>query len=148
MNPDNVRLVETTSKSPLKVYSDATSVEEVSLSVAGWVFCNHNGKVLDTLSQHLGTNLKSCQAEVRALQRVVDGLASMSEVDHVILHTDCQPAVPQVNWSRNSEEFESLSVKWIPREENRLADMVADTGFQRGKTYTPSASRAKYGVTD
>lgn len=148
MNPDHLNLTETTTHSPLKVYTDATSTEKAGLSVAGWVFCNHNGKVLDTLSQELGTNLESCQAEAEALRRVVSGLAVMSEAKHVNLYTDCQPAIPRVDWSGFDEAFESLSLQWIPREENRLADMKADEGLRRGTTHTPSANRTRYGVTD
>lgn len=148
MNPDHLNLTETTTHSPLKVYTDATSTEKAGLSVAGWVFCNHNGKVLDTFSQELGTNLESCQAETEALRRVVSGLAVMSETKHVNLYTDCQPAIPRVEWTSLNEGFEDLSVTWIPREENKLADMVADEGLRRGATHTPSANRARYGVTD
>lgn len=148
MNPEHVTLTQTKTHSPLNVYTDATSTDTKRLSVAGWVFCNHNGKVIDTLSQELGTNLESCQAEAEALRRVVSGLEQSAITQHVNFYTDCKPAIPRVEWSTPRNNFKDLSVTWVPREENKLADMVADQGLRRGSTHTPSASRARYGVTD
>jgi ribonuclease HI len=148
MNPDTLNLKETSIHSPLKVYSDATSTDKTDLSVAGWVFCDHNGQVLDTLSQELGTNLKSCQSEAKALRRVTDGLADLSIVEHVILYTDCKPAIPRVDWNNLLEQFEQFSIEWVPRDKNKLADMVADKGLRRGANHTPSPNQSRYKVTD
>jgi ribonuclease HI len=148
MDPNHLTLKETTSHSPLKVYTDATTSEKTSLSVAGFVFCDHNGQVLDTLSQQLGTNIESCQAEAKALQRIIDTLSNISHVQHAIFYSDCKPALSRVITSTDTDMYEYCTLEWLPREKNQLADMVADTGLRRGATHTPTANRAKYDITD
>jgi len=151
MNPAQLTLAATTRHSPLKVYSDASTehttgdgAAALGLSVAGWVFCNHNGAVLDTLSEELGTDLDSCQAEAEALRRAVRGLGDVSDVQHVIFYTDWLPAASRLTSPDLFEGFESLSMEWVPRRENQLADMVADTGLRCGTT----GAEPMFGFTD
>lgn len=140
-------LPETTSHSPLKVYSDASSTEK-GHATAGWAFCNHNGKFLTRHSQQLGLNVDSVRAEVMSLTRAINGLADMDGVRHVKFYTDCQPCIRHVNPVTLTEEFANATLQWIPREENVVADMVADHALRRSGEFTPRAKSNKYGLTD
>lgn len=143
----NTELPETTINSPLKVYSDACSSHS-GQATAGWAFCNHNGKFLAKHSQQLGHNVESVRAETMALTRVINGLADMDGVRHVKFHTDCKPCIRHINPRTLTKEFDHATLQWIPREENVVADMVADQAHRMSGDFTPRATSNKYGLTD
>lgn len=118
----------TTQSTPLKIYCDA-SHQENGMSFAGWVFCNHNGKQMDISGTALGKGWCSVTAEMESVTRVLDGISHYDFVSHVNVYCDCEPAVEQLQDDFELESsFEHVSVKWIPRSENQIADLVAD-GF-------------------
>jgi len=125
MNIPNLNLPETTPSTPLKLYSDA-SYQENGFSSAGWVFANHNGKPLEVNGAALGSGFDSVEAEMEAIRRGVDALGAYCQVDHIKVFSDCEPALYHIEEDDIREEFDSVTMEWIPREENQVADIAAD----------------------
>jgi len=141
------RLPNTSKHSPLTVYCDATIDYETSLAAVGWALCNHNGKVLQKHGEQLGRNIDTNAAEVEGVKRIIRYLSNIDCVKHVHIYTDCNTVAEKVNTSYSRNTFEKLSISWIPREQNVIADMVAEE-IIRGKVFDPRSSAAPYGMTD
>ena len=62
----------------------------------------------------------------KTTSRSLKALNDYDDVQHVKVYTDCKPAYRNIDLDAWSEEFDSLTIKWIPREENALADLIAD----------------------
>jgi len=128
MRVKNLNLPETTKSTPLKINVDATLHEESGLAAVAWVFKNHVGKCLDISGCNLGKGYKSVQAENHAIKRVLSVLDDYPEVQHVKLYSDCRPALEQLeNVDLAGDTFESVTMEWIPRDQNKDADLAADS---------------------
>jgi ribonuclease HI len=147
MNIGNLNIPETTPHTPIKVYCDASHHPDSIASVA-WVFTDHNGALLDTSGCNLGNGYTSVQAENAAVKRVLRALNSYNQAQHVKVYTDCKPVVHQLeNVNLAKGNYESVTLEWIPREENQIADQLADLWvYQKsGHEFEPSPT---YGMTD
>jgi ribonuclease HI len=148
---------ETTSQSPLKVYCDATTQshgnpDQHGISAVGYVVTNHNGRMLGTGGRTIGKGYGSNEAERQAVCAALDAV-SVPDVQHVIAYTDCEPVVETVtNNVRDeySDEFESLTLSWIARDDNVVAHreaMIEAEQSLAGPTVEQPA-QTKYGVMD
>jgi ribonuclease HI len=139
--------VETTTHTPMKVYCDATRRDNGEAACA-WVLTDHNGHVLDIRSRHLGWDNTSMDAERDAIVKIVQVLCCY-EVDHVIVKSDCQPAVKEdEEWlhGRYGNNFESLTIEWVSRDDNIMADGYADMEIHNRDSV--QATQPTYGTTD
>lgn len=127
MNLPGLNLPKTSTSTPLKFYSDA-SHQENGMSFAGWVFADHNGKPLEISGSALGKGWDSVDAEMEAITRGLKGIGSYQQVQHVKVLSDCKPALYHLESMTLDRMFETVNTQWIPREQNQVADMVAD-GF-------------------
>lgn len=125
MKLPNLTLPKTTPSTPIKVYCDASRTED-DFSVAGWAYTDHNDGFLEKAGCDLGIEPSSIRAEMEAMRRSLEALNDYDDVQHVKVYTDCKPAYRNMDLDAWSEEFDSLTIKWIPREENTLADLIAD----------------------
>jgi ribonuclease HI len=148
MKIPNLTLPETTPSTPIKVYCDASMKEETDLAAAGWLFTDHNGSALDTHGQHLGKGYNSVQAENAAIKRVLRALKSYNQAQHVKLYTDCKPVLMQLqNVNLEKGNFESVTLDWIPRTENQIADGLADLWIAQQRA-SDARQTEPYGICD
>lgn len=133
MNITGLNLPTTTKNTPIKVFCDATQYEDQGLAAVGWLFTDHSERVLDTHGQELGTGYTSVQAENAAVKRVLGALNSYNQAQHVKVYTDCHPVTDQLSGvDLATGNFESVTLDWIPREDNQIADTLADNWLVRG----------------
>lgn len=125
MNIAGLDLPETSQSTPLKFYADASHQDD-GMSFAGWVFADHNGKPLEVSGSALGKGWDSVNAEMEAVTRGLKGIGSYQQVQHVKVLSDCKPALYHLESMTLDRMFESVTLEWIPREDNQIADMVAD----------------------
>jgi ribonuclease HI len=148
---------ETGTYTPVKVYCDATTKEhekhESGISAVGIIVTNHNGKIIHRGGRTIGTGYGSLAAEKAAIEHALHVLSGYDGVGHVIAYSDCKFAIDSAGdeiKSEYSDQFESLSIEWIGREDNVEADMQADIEANRhaGTPLGASTQQTKYGLTD
>lgn len=127
-----VTLPETTASTPLKVHSDATKNYSTEMSSAGWLFSSHNGKPLDAKGCKLGKGYNITDAEIEAIKRVVKAVNSYNQVQHLKIYADCENAVNILDrGDLKANNYEYVTIEWIPREENFIADIIADNMMRK-----------------
>jgi ribonuclease HI len=138
-------LPETTPSTPIKVYCDASYREREDSATAGWCFRTHTGAFIAKHSEDLGSGHTSVSAEVEAAERVLKLIANHAPSTHVMFYSDCQPALGKIDIEQFLGRFDSLTIGWVPRSENIVADMAADNQQQieREEVETP-----KFGICD
>lgn len=151
MNRENFAPPETTASSPLKVYCDAAVNHDSGLAAVGWHICNHNGATIHIEGEHIGTGYTTMTAEQEAIKRILGELARWRKIQHVVVCTDCQPAKgrlerPGVGLEQDS--FDNISLKWVPREQNRVADSIAEKWIHYQAERQTIGGRPAYGMTD
>ena len=128
------------------VYIDGASSGNPGDSGAGIVAFNGNGIEIYRESVHLGcmtNNMAEYEALVHALRK-----ARESKVESIHVYTDSLLLANQINGVykvRNAclqeyvntakiimRSFNRFSLKYIPREENRVADKLAKSGVKKG----------------
>jgi len=128
------------------IYIDGASLGNPGLSGAGIVAFDEDGNEVWRESVHLGqmtNNMAEYEALIRALRKVVDGIALPVRV-----YTDSQLVANQVlgkyriknerlkvyteEAHRLIRKLSRFSVEYIPREGNRLADKLAKDAAARG----------------
>jgi ribonuclease HI len=124
MNLNELSLPNTTQHTPVKLFSDASHNHDNGISTAGWVFADHNGAPIETASQNLGKGYSTVQAEKEAAIRGLDIIRQYTDAAHVIVYMD--------------------SYKWIPREENSIADSISRCAMES----PPVNTGTKYGISD
>lgn len=125
---EKMDLPKTARSKPLVVYSDAT-VRPDGMAICGWAFCNHNHAFICHHIEHLG-EMKSSQAEKESVKRIIQDLDQLDHVKHLKVHSDFATGIKNLDITEDYQ-FEYLSVDWIPREENTMADLVAELGAQK-----------------
>ena len=126
MSIKEIDFPETSVNTPIKVFSDISLLQNGKASV-GWVFANHNGKPFYTKGKPLGENYDTAtEAEVEGIERAIKILIKLNKVRHIKILTDSKSAIYHINKEEYSYRFENMSINWIPREENHIADIVAD----------------------
>jgi ribonuclease HI len=136
---------ETDITTPLKVYCDASRNHENGISSAGCVLTTHNGDVIDTDSCNLGTGYTTDKAEYECILRALKALKGYDNVQHVKVYTDSKNTVQQTPEDTLSKRgFEYVTLDWVPREENTLADMLA----RRAMKEPPDYDEPAYGISD
>jgi len=117
----------TTRHSPVRLYCDAATDHQTGVSSIGIVCVSHGGRICDARGQNIGRGYGSQQAEVEAMERALDALAGDRSVQHVTVVSDCHPAVSMVG-DRDlcGTDYASVGVEWVPRVQNRAADLVAE----------------------
>ena len=117
---------ETSVNTPIKVFSDISLLQNGKAAV-GWAFTNHNGKPFYTTGERLGENYDAASAAEReGIERAIKILMKRNQVRHIKILTDSKPAIHHINKEEYSHRFENMSINWIPREENHIADIIAD----------------------
>lgn len=125
MRINNLDLPATTQSTPLKVYCDAARGKDDFCTV-GWVYTDHNGAFADEGGCELGKQPDSVQAEMEAIKRSLSVLDGYNHVNHVKVYTDCQPVLNHLDEETLGVGFENLTLNWIERGQNKLADLIAD----------------------
>lgn len=141
MKLHNLSLPETTQSTPLKLYCDANKQSD-GMAYAGWVFADHNGKPIEITGNSLGKGWDTVEAEVESVIRALNGINHYDQVQHVKVYTDCKAAVYDLEDIKLDKMYETVTVDWIPREENQVADIVAD-GFMVKHWNTPEREVAE-----
>lgn len=131
---------------PLKVCCDASFEWANNMAYGGWQFTDHCGQTTDVVGAAIGKTSGSLQAEVLAIEKVLDMLSKNPEVQHVKVYTDCDGAAERATDGTLSSGFQSVSVEWIPREENVAADFAANQAIIHQKG-SPN-HRTPFGTTD
>lgn len=142
MNLNELSLPNTTRHTPVKLFSDASHNHDNGISTAGWVFADHNGAPIETASQNLGKGYSTVQAEKEAAIRGLDIIRQYTDAAHVIVYMDSKNAIRGLN--EHTDFFKSLSYKWIPREENSIADSISRCAMES----PPVNTGTKYGISD
>lgn len=138
----------TTPSTPIKIYTDATYHEGTGHSAVGWLFTDHNGQPLTTHGTRLGTGYTSVQAENAGVKRAV-GAVSHHPAQHIKVYTDCKPTLEQLqNVDLAKDDFESVTLEWVPREKNRVADSIAFMWATKGERKGRTTAGTKFGVCD
>lgn len=125
MSTITATLPDTTKHTPLRVYVDAShNHKSGGISSLGWAIQTHGGEFIDVNGEDLGRLSNSHAAEEEALKRVIKKLRNHSQVKHIKVFSDCKPAVKRFNKNGVLEQgFEQVTLNWIPREKNLVADM-------------------------
>jgi|APHM01.1.fsa_nt_gi RNase H. len=117
---------ETSESAPVRIMCDA-SVTNQRVSSIGVVIVNHSGWTADVECEDIGTGYSTIEAECEAMQRALDALRATVHVQHVNVYTDCEPALKAIRERDGIRDgYEYVSFAWVPREDNRVADAIAD----------------------
>lgn len=146
MDIGGLDLPETTESTPIKIFCDAARDKGNGVCAAGWAFCTHNGAVLEVENQHLGKFDSIDEAEIEAVKRVLDGITGYNHVQHVKICTDSQNAVSRLCVDALSNGYETVTIEWIPRAENQVADTAAKSVTSRSRGVP--TSEGSFGVCD
>lgn len=125
MKVRNLDLPATAPHTPLKVYCDAAHNHETGVSSAGFAIKNHNERLIEYTGCQLGKGFESQQAEVEAIERAISILEHYTQVNHVKIYSDCKPALDSLVSDDYAHHFDYLTLEWVPREENKGADLVS-----------------------
>lgn len=149
MNRTNFAPPKTTASSPIKVYCDAAFDHNSRLAAVGWHICNHNGATVHVEGEHIGTGYTTNTAEVEAVERILEELGRWYKIQHVKVFTDSKSAVSRLTDAElEHDDFESVNVEWVPREQNRVADTIAEQWIHRQAERQTIGGRPAYGMTD
>lgn len=145
MQITGLNLPRTTPQTPLKLYTDASLNHNTGISTAGFVFAKHTGEPTDTGCCTLGSGYNTVGAEQEAIKRALDVLDGYEQVNHVIVHSDAKNVVSRIDEDAlENGQLESVRLEWIPREENSIADALAEKAM--GKR--PNNSGETYAICD
>jgi len=125
-----------------KAYFDGSCF--LNYCAIGYMIRDSDGSSVCQVSEYAGRG-DPLKAEYLALMAVLERLASLS-VDHAVIHGDSRTVIGQVNGqisTRRNNRFREVimktrdflrdhpgwHLKWIPREENGLADALATEGL-------------------
>lgn len=139
-------LMKTAPNMPMKLYCDAGKEPHALSYGCGWALCDHMGRVQEIASCNLSIKQDTVGAECQAIERGIDIVAQYDQIQHIIVYSDCLPAV---HWARDQRDelFENVtsgSVEPIPREDNQIADLVASNAVDTGDP----PNQQPYAVTD
>lgn len=110
--------METHKNAPAKVYVDSSYKN--GRATMGYVIVSHGGRFIDVHSERLPADIGgSNQAERLAVARVENKLAG--EYEYFTIHTDSQETVYSYE-----PVTAGVSIRKIPREENVVADRIAE----------------------
>jgi hypothetical protein len=142
--------LETTRTTPAVLQVDAT--EQDGFSAAGFVLLDHNRQYISRFSQELGKGYPGGTAsEHEAVVRGLKLLKERTDIKHVKVETDCKPVVHEVDTDYWERYFDYITIENIPRTENDLADMMADTAIERtpyAELTEEVANEPDFGVCD
>jgi len=145
MNLGGLDLPETTTSTPLKVHCDASHNHSTEISSGGVVFSTHTGVPIDTVPFNLGKGYDTNSAEEETIKRAISILDSYNQVQHIKVYTDSKVSIESLsNVELSVGNFESVTLDWIPREENMIADAIANKGMEK----RAHSSEPKYGICD
>jgi len=146
MKSNHFDLTETTADTPCKLYCDAGKAQHALTYGCGWVFCDHTGRVQEIDGATLSIEQNTVEAEQQAIERGIEILAGKRHIEHLIVYSDCEPAVRKANSDIGElgAAFESIRIEHIPRSENQLADVIASNRVDVGQR----PSEMRYGLTD
>ena len=129
----------------VKIYTDGCSRGNPGPSGIGILIVDNNGKEIERISEYIGKTTNNV-AEYKAILRAVSECESR-KIDKVIFFTDSELIVNQLNKSYKIKDeklkilyvkllnklinFRNWSIKHIPREDNKIADSLANQALKK-----------------
>lgn len=124
----------------LSIKCDAATWPNPGTGSVGFAVADESGNVIYMQARALSGTVTNNLAEYQAVVTAIDYLFNQCRSPQVAIYTDSQLVVNQVSgeWQCKRIEFEAYrdrirrylketgsTLTWIPREQNRLADMLA-----------------------
>lgn len=132
----------------LTIFSDGGARGNPGPAGIGAVLYDEHKKVIAEISEYLGETTNN-QAEYRALLAALKKAASL-KAEEVVCHLDSELVVKQLNREYKVKNkdlaplfldvynlslgFQKITFKHIPREQNSVADRLANEAMDRGKS--------------
>lgn len=129
----------------VKIYTDGCSRGNPGPAGIGVLIINNDGKEIERISEYIGETTNNV-AEYRAILRAVNECESR-KIDKAIFFTDSELIVNQLNKSYKIKDeklkilyvkllnklinFRNWSIKHIPREDNKIADYLANQALKK-----------------
>ncbi len=129
----------------VKIYTDGCSRGNPGPAGIGILIINNDGREIKRISEYIGKATNNI-AEYRAILRAVNECESR-KIDGVIFFTDSELIVNQLNKSYKVKDekiktlyvkllnklinFKNWSIKHIPREDNKIADFLANQALKK-----------------
>jgi ribonuclease HI len=142
----------------LTIYTDGASRNNPGPASIGVVIKDTHGKILAEISKRIG-NATNNQAEYHAIIAALEKAITLG-ASEVMLKADSELVVKQLKGSYKvkntdlkplfekvlvlSRRFTAFNISYIPREENKEADRLANKAFE---TESPEPKREQYGVS-
>lgn len=149
MNLKTDSVAPTTKHSPVRIKCDGAKDHQRDMSAVGIVYKSHSGRTIDLIGQTIGSNYTTVEAEIEAIVRALDMVSDVDAIQHVTVLSDCTHAIHAVE-DRDlcGDDYEQVSVEWIPREDNTEADWVADRWVEMQSPMSGTDPRGSWGITD
>ncbi len=129
----------------VKIYTDGCSRGNPGPAGIGILIINNDGSEIKRISEYIGKATNNI-AEYRAILRAVNECESR-KIDEAIFFTDSELIVNQLNKSYKVKDekiktlyvkllnklinFKNWSIKHIPREDNKIADFLANQALKK-----------------
>lgn len=129
----------------VKIYTDGCSRGNPGPAGIGILIINNDGREIKRISEYIGKATNNI-AEYRAILRAVNECESR-KIDEAIFFTDSELIVNQLNKSYKVKDekiktlyvkllnklinFKNWSIKHIPREDNKIADSLANQALKK-----------------
>lgn len=129
----------------VKIYTDGCSRGNPGPAGIGILIINNDGSEIKRISEYIGKATNNI-AEYRAILRAVNECESR-KIDEAIFFTDSELIVNQLNKSYKVKDekiktlyvkllnklinFKNWSIKHIPREDNKIADSLANQALKK-----------------
>lgn len=129
----------------VKIYTDGCSRGNPGPAGIGILIINNDGREIKRISEYIGEATNNI-AEYRAILRAVNECESR-KIDEAIFFTDSELIVNQLNKSYKVKDekiktlyvkllnklinFKNWSIKHIPREDNKIADSLANQALKK-----------------
>jgi ribonuclease HI len=129
----------------VKIYTDGCSRGNPGPAGIGVLIINNDGREIKRISEYIGEATNNI-AEYRAILRAVNECESR-KIDEAIFFTDSELIVNQLNKSYKVKDekiktlyvkllnklinFKNWSIKHIPREDNKIADSLANQALKK-----------------
>lgn len=129
----------------VKIYTDGCSRGNPGPAGIGILIINNDGREIKRISEYIGKATNNI-AEYRAILRAVNECESR-KIDEAMFFTDSELVVNQLNKSYKVKDekiktlyvkllnklinFKNWSIKHIPREDNKIADSLANQALNK-----------------